>query len=92
MPSSNCNENTNVYVPLFLQVKSLEPILETSTEARFLLCATIFPLCSPDVSRSVPPCRDLCQTVKVTYPSQLAFLDCNILPQPDKLELCMQVR
>lgn len=65
--------------------------MQSSPQARFLLCATIFPLCSPDVSRPVPPCRDLCETVKVNYTTELEFLDCSVLPQPDKLELCVQV-
>ncbi|XP_055710869.1 frizzled-3 [Phlebotomus papatasi] len=80
-----------------IMMNELEPILESrcSKQARFLFCATMFPLCSPEVPRPVPACRNLCETVRSdcseipgVWPK---FLDCDSLPQPGNNELCMQI-
>lgn len=58
------------------------------------MCATVFPLCTPDVARPVAACRSLCHTVQSACQSTAswpAFIDCDTLPQPERHELCMQV-
>ncbi|KAJ6637279.1 Frizzled-3, partial [Pseudolycoriella hygida] len=80
-------------------INELLPIMDSdcSRQARFLLCASMFPLCSPDVSRPVAACKSLCETVKsecsqdsvaILWPK---FIDCDALPQPERQELCMEV-
>lgn len=71
---------------------------ECSIHIKFLLCSSMFPLCSQDVPRPVPACKYLCETVKSKCSSDpiLArlwptFLNCETLPEPDKHGLCMQV-
>lgn len=61
---------------------------------RFLICSSLFPLCTPDVDKPVTACKLLCETVKsdcsnssVGWPE---FLNCDTFPQPDKEELCMK--
>lgn len=82
-----------------LQITSFKQIIDSgcSTQVRFLLCSSLFPLCSPNVPRPVPPCKSLCESVKrdcfhdpvfsKLWPS---FLNCDALPEPEKQGLCMQ--
>lgn len=75
------------------------PLLESdcSIHGRFLLCSTIFPLCSLDIQKPVTACKALCERVKqdcsqdpvltILWPK---FLDCNKLAQPENQELCME--
>lgn len=37
---------------------------ECSVHIKYLLCTSMFPLCSQDVVRPVPACISLCETVK----------------------------
>lgn len=71
---------------------------ECSKHVKFLLCASMFPLCSEDVPRPVPACKSFCETVKtecsldpVLVSLWPKFLNCETLPEPDKHGLCMQV-
>lgn len=82
------------------QILELLPILDSacSQKARFLICASIFPLCSPDVPRPVAACKSLCESVKADCSADpvLAaiwpkFIDCTVLPEPNNQELCMEV-
>ncbi|KAH8348256.1 hypothetical protein KR084_005830, partial [Drosophila pseudotakahashii] len=84
------------------QIAKLVPLIESgcSRRARFLLCSSLFPLCTPDVPRPVTACKSLCETVRdectEMAPSELmdlwpSFLNCDVLPQPEKHELCMQI-
>ncbi|KAH8419789.1 hypothetical protein KR009_002659, partial [Drosophila setifemur] len=84
------------------QIAKLLPLIESgcSRRARFLLCSALFPLCSPDVPRPVAACKSLCETVRgecaANSPAELmelwpSFLNCEVLPQPEKHELCMQI-
>lgn len=79
-----------------LQLAQLQPLLDSgcSPHIRFLVCATVFPLCTPDVARPVAACRSLCHTVRTacdTAAGWPSFIDCDTLPQPERHELCMQV-
>ncbi|XP_030382238.1 frizzled-3 [Scaptodrosophila lebanonensis] len=85
-----------------LEIAKLLPLIESgcSDRARFLLCSSLFPLCTPDVPRPVTACKSLCETVKSectsNAPPELMrlwpeFLSCEQLPQPEKHELCMQI-
>lgn len=85
-----------------LQIAKLVPLIESgcSRRARFLLCSSLFPLCTPDVPRPVAACKLLCETVRgecmENAPPELmelwpSFLNCDGLPQPEKHELCMQI-
>ncbi|XP_055842889.1 frizzled-3 [Episyrphus balteatus] len=83
-----------------IRITKLMPILESgcSNRARFLLCSSLFPLCTPDVPRPVTACKSLCETVKAECADQVQltliwpeFLNCDTLPQPEKHELCMQI-
>lgn len=83
-----------------IRITKLMPILESgcSNRARFLLCSSLFPLCTPDVPRPVTACKSLCETVKSECADQIQltlmwpeFLNCDTLPQPEKHELCMQI-
>lgn len=76
------------------------PIIDAncSPHARFLMCASLFPLCSPDVPLPVAACRSLCETVKIDCFTDSTlellwpkFIDCSAMPQPEKQELCMQI-
>ncbi|CAO1389654.1 unnamed protein product [Diamesa tonsa] len=83
-------------------INSLGPLFETvspcSRQLRFLICSSLFPFCSDEIARPVLACRSACEKVKLEcwedpvvrslWPS---FLDCDILPQPNKQELCMQM-
>ncbi|KAH8281252.1 hypothetical protein KR018_002483, partial [Drosophila ironensis] len=84
------------------QIAKLLPLIESgcSRRARFLLCSALFPLCTPDVPRPVTACKSLCETVRgecaANSPPDLmelwpTFLQCEVLPQPEKHELCMQI-
>ncbi|XP_055389896.1 frizzled-3 isoform X2 [Condylostylus longicornis] len=82
------------------QLTKFLPLLEStcSKHIRFLICSSIFPLCSPDVPRPVTACRSLCEKVKKDCATEPLlnhlwpdFLNCEILPQPEKQELCMQI-
>lgn len=71
---------------------------ECSKHVKFLLCSSIFPLCSQDVPKPVPACKSLCEAVKAecSVDPILAslwpiFLNCETLPEPDKQGLCMQI-
>ncbi|XP_035774550.1 frizzled-3-like isoform X2 [Anopheles albimanus] len=81
------------------QVSSLRPIIWSgcSKQALFLFCSSLFPLCSPNTPRPVYPCRSLCEQVRrdcfndpVSTKLWPDYLDCRLLPQPEKHELCMQ--
>ncbi|XP_050099768.1 frizzled-3-like [Anopheles aquasalis] len=81
-------------------VSSLRPIIRSgcSKQALFLFCSSLFPLCSPNAPRPVYPCRSLCEQVRrdcfndpVSAKLWPDYLDCRLLPQPEKHELCMQV-
>uniref|UniRef100_A0A240SWC9 Frizzled-3 n=1 Tax=Glossina brevipalpis TaxID=37001 RepID=A0A240SWC9_9MUSC len=83
-----------------LRITKLLPLIESncSNRARFLLCSSLFPLCTPDVPRPVTACKSLCETVKTECLPQTElmqlwpdFLKCENLPQPEKQELCMQI-
>lgn len=70
---------------------------ECSKNARFLVCASIFPFCSPDVPRPVPACKSLCEKVKTECAQDRIitslwpkFLECDSLPEPEKQGLCME--
>lgn len=84
------------------QIAKLLPLIESgcSPRARFLLCSALFPLCTPDVPRPVTACKSLCETVRGECAASSAadlmelwpsFLNCEVLPQPEKHELCMQI-
>uniref|UniRef100_A0A182K6V0 Frizzled receptor 3 n=1 Tax=Anopheles christyi TaxID=43041 RepID=A0A182K6V0_9DIPT len=88
-------------VPLTNAITSLRPVIDSgcSKQALFLFCSSLFPLCSPTAPRPVHPCRSLCEQVRKDCFSDPAhsklwpaYLDCRALPQPEKHELCMQVR
>uniref|UniRef100_A0A034V4L7 Frizzled-3 n=1 Tax=Bactrocera dorsalis TaxID=27457 RepID=A0A034V4L7_BACDO len=83
-----------------LRMTKLLPLIESScsNRARFLLCSSLFPLCTPDVPRPVTACKQLCETVKSECETHAElmqlwpdFLNCDTLPQPEKHELCMQI-
>ncbi|XP_037938162.1 frizzled-3 [Teleopsis dalmanni] len=83
-----------------LRISKLLPLIESScsNRARFLLCSSLFPLCTPNVPRPVTACKSLCETVKsecATHEELMElwpdFLNCDTLPQPEKQELCMQI-
>uniref|UniRef100_A0A0A1X1F4 Frizzled-3 n=1 Tax=Zeugodacus cucurbitae TaxID=28588 RepID=A0A0A1X1F4_ZEUCU len=83
-----------------LRMTKLLPLIESScsNRARFLLCSSLFPLCTPDVPRPVTACKQLCETVKSECETHVElmqlwpdFLNCDTLPQPEKHELCMQI-
>lgn len=85
---------------LFLQLNQLLPIIDAncSPHARFLICSSLFPLCSPDVSLPVAACRSLCEIVKIDCFTDSTlellwpkFIDCSTMLQPEKQELCMQI-
>lgn len=81
-------------------ITKLLPLVESecSERVRFLICSSLFPLCSPDVPRPVTACKELCETIEADcmkeptvvhlWPS---FLICKNLPHPDNQELCMQI-
>lgn len=85
-----------------LQINKLRPVFEMTTsqcsrEMRFLICSSLFPWCSDEISRPVLACRSVCEKVKSDcaqdpimkyWPS---FLECEQLPQNEKQELCMTV-
>ncbi|XP_067638026.1 frizzled-3 [Eurosta solidaginis] len=83
-----------------LRTTKLLPLIEStcSNRVRFLLCSSVFPLCTPNVPRPVTACKQLCETVKSECESYAElmqlwpdFLNCDTLPQPEKHELCMQI-
>lgn len=87
---------------LLLQIDKLRPVFETASTAcsrqmRFLICSSLFPWCSDEISRPVLACRDVCEKVKIECAQDPIikywprFLDCDQLPQPEKQELCMTV-
>lgn len=90
------------YFFLSLQINKLRPMFELtssqcSRQMRFLICSSLFPWCSDEVSRPVMACRNVCEKVKSEcaqdpvmkyWPS---WLDCDQLVQPEKQELCMTV-
>jgi frizzled len=94
--------NSTSRISFSLQINKLRPVFELTTsqcsrQMRFLICSSLFPWCSDEISRPVVACRDVCEKVKSEcaqdpimkyWPS---FLDCEQLPQPEKQELCMTV-
>uniref|UniRef100_A0A1I8PMV6 Frizzled-3 n=1 Tax=Stomoxys calcitrans TaxID=35570 RepID=A0A1I8PMV6_STOCA len=83
-----------------LRITKLLPLIEShcSNTIRFLLCSSLFPLCTPDVPRPVTACKSLCEFVKSECSSHTElmqlwpeFLKCEQLPSPEHQELCMQI-
>ncbi|XP_075158977.1 frizzled 3 [Haematobia irritans] len=83
-----------------LRITKLLPLIEShcSNTIRFLLCSSLFPLCTPDVPRPVTACKSLCEFVKGECSSHTElmqlwpeFLKCEQLPSPEHQELCMQI-
>ncbi|ETN67668.1 hypothetical protein AND_000509 [Anopheles darlingi] len=90
----------NKPMALSVEISSLRPIIQSgcSKQSLFLFCSSLFPLCSPNAPRPVYPCRSLCEQVRrdcfadpVSAKLWPDYLDCRLLPQPEKHELCMQV-
>lgn len=88
----------------FLQLNKLAPVFDIasssqcSRQMRFLICSTLFPFCSDDISQPVLACRNVCEKVKSECSNDPIvkqywpdFLDCEQLPQNEKRDLCLNV-
>jgi len=71
-----------------------------SSELRFLLCSIYMPLCLPNYSETIPPCREVCERVRApceSYYIRYGFiwpdaLKCEQYPSSNENAICMDPR
>ncbi|CAF1181053.1 unnamed protein product [Adineta steineri] len=71
-----------------------------SSELRFLLCSIYMPLCLPNYSETIPPCREVCERVRTpceSYYTRYGFiwpdaLKCEQYPSSTENSICMDPR
>ncbi|CAG0916792.1 unnamed protein product [Notodromas monacha] len=81
------------------EIMSYKPLVDTgcNENVRFFLCSLFAPMCSPDVSVTIPSCKSIClkvmddclpalQSIGVPWPPKL---NCSRLPIPSE-SLCME--
>lgn len=86
-----------------MQLNKLAPVFDMSSsqcsrQMRFLICSTLFPLCTDEVQKPVRACRNDCEKVKnecshdpIVKQYWPDILDCEQLPHNGKSELCLNV-
>lgn len=83
-------------------MKTMDPIFGLKNnsclkQVLFLICSSLFPMCTNDVPRPIYPCRNICELVQRNCANEQVmkywpkFLNCEKLPQNENKELCLNV-